>query len=94
MRALFTQLSLMVGLLTTLNMHAKMPLVQSLLFGFSAACAVYLTLLLGDSIVHRLLEDRTDRVSSVVFLDTPPELDDERTESVRENREETGARAA
>ena len=94
MRALFTQLSLMVGLLMTLNLQTELPLAQSLLVGFSAACAVYLTLLIGDTIVHRLLEDRTDRVSSVVFLETPPELDEQQNDAVEDQAEETGARAA
>lgn len=94
MRALFTQLSFMVGLLMTLNLQAELPLAQSLLVGFSTACAVYLTLLIGDTIVHRLLEDRTDRVSSVVFLETPPELDEQQTEPERDHADETGARAA
>lgn len=94
MRALFTQLSFMVGLLMTLNLQAEMPLAYALLFGFSTACAVYMTLLVGDAIVHRLLEDRTDRVSSVVFLETPPELDDHQSRSVDDHADETGARAA
>lgn len=94
MRALFTQLSFMVGLLMTLNLQTELPLAHALLFGFSTACAVYLTLLLGDSIVHRLLEDRTDRVSSVVFLETPPDLDEQQTQPVNDQADETGARAA
>jgi len=98
MRSLFTQLSFMVGLLMTLNLQAEMPLAYALLFGFSAACTVYLALLIGDVVVHRLLEDRTDRVSSVVFMETPPELDEHQAKPVDERADEhlgeTGARAA
>ena len=94
MRALFTQFSFMLGLLLTLNLRVDMPTANAALIGFSAACVVYMALLLGDSIVHRLLEDRTDRVSSVVFLETPPELDESRTSVDEHHAERSGARAA
>jgi hypothetical protein len=57
MRALFTQFSGLVGLLTFLNqLMGPAPLEKTIYLGLSAGLTVYLVLLLGDLAIHRILE--------------------------------------
>ena len=76
MRALFTQLSLLVGLLAGLNFQADgASLIEATLLGLMAGCTAFIVLIVGDAVVHRLLEERPDDISSVIFLGTPPEYE-------------------
>lgn len=73
MRALFTQLSLLVGLMTIFSTHSSgAPVAIAILWGLSAGCLIYLVLLLGDFTVHRLLEERAHELSSVRFVNGEP----------------------
>ncbi len=57
MRALFTQFSGLVGLLTFLNqLMGPAPLEKTIYLGLSAGLTVYLVLLLGDLAIHRILQ--------------------------------------
>lgn len=71
MRALFTQLSLLIGLVTAFELYARQPnLPISALLGVSTACTIYIVLLLGDYAVHRYFEDKTSTQASLTFLET------------------------
>jgi len=70
MRALFTQLSVLVGLVATFELYARQPnLPIAILLGISAACTIYIVLLLGDYTVHRYFEDKTGSQASLTYLD-------------------------
>ncbi len=57
MRALFTQFSGLVGLLTFLNqLMGPAPLEKTIYIGLSTGLTVYLVLLLGDFAIHRILD--------------------------------------
>lgn len=71
MRALFTQLSILIGLVTAFELYARQPnLPISVLLGISAACTIYIVLLLGDHAVHRYFEDKTSTHASLTYLET------------------------
>lgn len=56
MRALFTQLSGMIGLLTFLNqLINEATLERALFLGLTTGVAVYVVLLVGDLAIHRIL---------------------------------------
>lgn len=70
MRALFTQLSFLVGLLTAINLSASQPgLPVAILLGVSAGCTIYIVLLLGDFVIHKWLEENASELTSVRFID-------------------------
>ena len=76
MRALFTQFSLLVGVLTTLNLNAESNAVLvSISWGLVVGGLVYLILLLGDYSIHRLLDSSANRLASVRFRNQPIELE-------------------
>jgi len=57
MRALFTQFSGLIGVLTFLNhLMSETPLDKTIIMGLGAGLSVYLVLLLGDLAIHRILE--------------------------------------
>ncbi len=56
MRALFTQFSGLVGILTFLNqLMGQAPVDKSIFLGLTTGMTVYLVLLLGDLAIHRIL---------------------------------------
>jgi hypothetical protein len=70
MRALFTQLSFLIGLVTALELHARQPdLPIAILLGIAAACTIYTALLLGDHAIHRYFEDKARTNASLTYLD-------------------------
>ena len=72
---MFTQLSLLVGLMTIFNTHSSgAPVAIAIFWGLSAGCMIYLVLLLGDFTVHRLLEERNHELSSVRFVNGKPSV--------------------
>ena len=72
MRALFTQLSFFIGLLTAINLNAAQPsLPVAIILGLSAGCTIYIVLLLGDYTVHRWLEEKAPELTSVQFIEEP-----------------------
>ena len=57
MRALFSQFSGLIGILTFVNqMLASTPVEKALLTGVGAGLAVYVVLLLGDVVIQRILD--------------------------------------
>ncbi len=87
MRALFTQLSVLIGLLTAIELYGRQPnLPVAVLLGISAACTMYIVLLLGDFSIHRYFEDKSRTVASLTYLDTA--YDPESTDSIGD-REKT-----
>ena len=57
MRALFSQFSGLIGILTFVNqMLSSAPVEKALLTGAGAGLAVYVVLLLGDVVIQRILE--------------------------------------
>ncbi|GIV59803.1 hypothetical protein GQ464_003735 [Rhodocaloribacter litoris] len=57
MRALYTQFSGLVGLLTFLNqLMQEAPLEKTVYVGLCAGLTVYVVLILGDVAIHRILE--------------------------------------
>ena len=57
MRALFSQFSGLIGILTFVNqMLASAPVEKALLTGAGSGLAVYVVLLLGDVVIQRILE--------------------------------------
>lgn len=97
MRALFTQLSLLVGLMTIFNTHSGgAPVAIAILWGLSAGCMIYLVLLLGDFTVHRLLEERSHELNSVRFVNGKPsvsldDIEDELSLADSEDRDREAA---
>lgn len=78
MRALFTQLSFFVGLLTAINLSASQPsLPVAILLGISAGCSIYIVLLLGDLVIHKWLEEQAPELTSVRFIEEAIEPVDE-----------------
>ena len=70
MRALFTQLSLLVGFITVFNMNAaNYSLVLAIATGLLVAYSIYAVLLLGDITIHRVLEEKVGTLTSVRFID-------------------------
>ncbi len=70
MRALFTQLSLLVGFITAFNMNAaNYSLMLVIATGLLVACSIYAVLLLGDITIHRVLEEKVGTLTSVRFID-------------------------
>ena len=86
MRALFTQLSLLIGLVTAIELYGRQPnLPIAVLLGISAACTMYIVLLLGDFSIHRYFEDKSRTHASLTYLHTA--YDPTNTDSIG-NREE------
>ena len=80
MRALFTQLSVLIGLVTSIELYGRQPnLPVAILLGISAACTIYIVLLLGDFSIHRYFEDKSSTHASLTYLDTA--YDPENTDS-------------
>jgi len=76
MRSLFTQFSLLLGVLVALNMNAEAtPLFASISWGLITGGMVYLMLLLGDFSIHRLLDSSANKLTSVQFRQQPIELE-------------------
>jgi hypothetical protein len=76
MRAIFTQFSLLVGILTMLNLNASTSTaMSSASWGIAVGCMVYLVLLLGDFSIHRLLDTPVNGLTSVRFREQPVEHD-------------------
>lgn len=75
MRAIFTQFSLLVAIMTILNLsNESTSLIASISWGLAVGCMVYLILLLGDYSVHRLLEKSTSESPTFSFRNQPVEL--------------------
>ena len=71
MRAFFTQSSLLIGLVTAFEFYARQPILPiAALLGVSAACTIYIVLLLGDYAIHRYFEDKSSTHASLTFLET------------------------
>lgn len=71
MRALFTQLSFLIGLVTAFELYGQQPnLPIAALLGLSAACTFYIVMLLGDHAIHRYIEDTSSSQASLTFLET------------------------
>jgi|GEM_PF-3252293 len=71
MRALFTQFSGLVGILTFLNqLMRNTPLDKTIFLGLTTGMTVYLVLILGDLAIHRILA--TAASSSVAGHQTNP----------------------
>ena len=72
MRALFTQLSFFIGLLTAINLNAaQSSLLVAIILGLSVGCTIYIVLLLGDYAVHKWLEEKAPELTSVKFIEKP-----------------------
>jgi hypothetical protein len=93
MHSLFIQLSLLVASLASVNLiQAGQPAFFSVAAGILAGCTLCFFLLLGDFTVHKYLEEKKERLTSVRFerdalaLDLMNEesLEEETTTSVRE----------
>jgi hypothetical protein len=57
MRALFTQFSGLIGLLTFLSqLMGQAPLEKTILMGVGTGLFVYMVLLIGDLVIQRILE--------------------------------------
>lgn len=57
MRALFTQFSGLIGLLTFLSqLMSQAPLEKTILMGLGTGLFVYMVLLIGDLVIQRILE--------------------------------------
>lgn len=93
MHSLFIQLSLLVASLASVNLiQAGQPVFFSVAAGILAGCTLCFFLLLGDYSVHKYLEEKKGRLTSVHFdheihvADVMDEkvLEEESTTSVRE----------
>ncbi len=75
MRAIFTQFSLLVAIMTIMNLsNESTSPAASITWGLAVGCLVYLILLLGDYSVHRLLE-KSNETPAFRFRDQPIELE-------------------
>ncbi|MBT3449036.1 MAG: hypothetical protein HOC28_01550 [Bacteroidetes Order II. Incertae sedis bacterium] len=76
MRAIFTQLSFLVAVLTTVNLNSDgTTLVVALGWGVILGCMIYLILLVGDYSIHRLLDSSPFALLSARFDEERPEVD-------------------
>ena len=76
MRAIFTQLSFLVAVLTAVDLNSDgTMLVVALGWGVVTGCMIYLILLVGDYSIHRLLESSPITLISARFDEEPSEAE-------------------
>ena len=70
MRALFTQFSLLLGVLAFLEVNSRTgDMTASVALGVATVCSVYIALLLGDFAIHGYLDEKASAPSSFRFID-------------------------
>ncbi len=70
MRAVFTQMSILIALSTGSTAYAADPsLMMAILYGMTAGCTAYFILFVGDFSIHRILEGRSPELTSVTFIE-------------------------
>ena len=90
MRALFTQLSFLIGLVTAMELYGRQPnLPLVILLGISASCTIYIVLLLGDHAIHTYFEDETVAHASLTYLETSYDPVDEGQIEEQQNTEKS-----
>lgn len=76
MHSLFIQLSLLVASLASVNLiQVGQPVFFSVAAGILAGCTLCFLLLLGDYTVHKYLEEKKGRLTSVRFEREAHDLD-------------------
>ncbi|MFT4603403.1 MAG: hypothetical protein ACI9W4_000117 [Rhodothermales bacterium] len=95
MRALFSQFSGLIGILTFVNqMLSSAPVEKAVLTGAGAGLAVYVVLLLGDVVIQRLLEQAAATQNSNSSQQAPQSRSDETSEASASASGEQDAKAA
>lgn len=95
MRALFSQFSGLIGILTFVNqMLSSAPVEKAVLTGAGAGLAVYVVLLLGDVVIQRLLEQAAATQLQSSSQQAPPSRNDELSEESAASSSDQDAKAA
>lgn len=71
MRALFTQFSLLIGVIAFLEFQTRLPSdLVAISLGVATSCTVYIVLLLGDYTIHKYLDEKASEPASIRLVDS------------------------